>query len=73
MAEEESRAMTIAMCVKFLALGTVAVRMNAGSAWKGADVERFRVAVAQGERIDVAAAEVERVLRVLEGEDSPEL
>lgn len=72
MPEEEPRPMTIAMCVKFLALGTVAGRMSHGAAWNAADVDRFATAAGQPARINVAAMEVQRVLRILEGEDSPE-
>lgn len=64
--------MTVAMCVKFFALGTVASRMSAGAAWGAADRDRFAAAAVQNARINVAAAEVQRVLKILEGEDSPE-
>lgn len=72
MSEPVGRPLTIAMSVKLLACITVMARTTQGVKWDGGDVERIREAALQSARINVAASEVQRVLRVLEGEDSTE-
>lgn len=72
MAGGEGRDLTISMGVKVLACLVVISRMTAGVKWDGADQERVREASRQNARINTAVVEVQRVLRVLEGEDSPE-
>lgn len=71
MADPPGRDLTLGMAVKVLACVTVVSRTTGGVKWDAADVERMREALGMAGRIQVAAMEVQRVLRVLEGEDPP--